>query len=430
MRGLGLIIAIVAMPAPAAEAVTPSSEMAKALADFATLPPIEANYFRYLTTYAFPEEVRRDAEKIQAFWVNSLSSKSKIVAPLKLTDTLYRIDLRDYGWDPYAWAKVTSRDPYYRIENSLLVRTDWFLTETSDGNRSPAYYELLYGLGKEPKNLDEFRSRWGVDRKAAEKFETIRAANVDEGDSIVALHNRLINRQSISTSAIGGSHWESIDFLDGSGARDITEDLFPQKFDAQEIITTLPNGLQTYLLVNGQGKRVEFADPFIAKDSFNHRGAAVQNPVSCVRCHSKSDGYFPPISDLPEALKQGLDLKAYDKATKDRIETFYLTENLAAGRIIASDQANYAHAVSSTNGLDPRPNGEKWAQLLRWYDAKVDLTQAARELGVTPERLIEAAKLSTKRRIAGLAARDPQAVPRAAWEKDDYPQLQVLLQLK
>lgn len=411
---------------------SPESEAAAAVADYALQPADARPHVRYLTTYAATNDWWQDdrpkMERVVAFWVNSLSSQRVIKRPAQVPGTnLLRIDLRDYGWTPEAWARVTARDPYYRTPNALLARADWFVVETSDGTRSPAYYELLYGPGKEPKDIAAHRARWRVDREGAKALGVETGAVVDAGDSLVALHNRILAR----VRTITGAAHESFDFRNSAGARDALENLLNPRPDAQEFITSLPNGLHVYQLGDAQGRRQEAAPAEIARDPNPPDGGdpRVRNPRSCVTCHAPVSGLHPPRNALPLLLGLGdgrlrASLLAKDKAVQQAIEGFYLTDD---GRQMRLDQADYALAVRATNGLEPAENAAEFARLLVTYEAPVTLEQAAREVGRDEDEVKRACGASVKGRLVGLAFGRP--VPRDAWEGGVYQELRTLLQV-
>jgi hypothetical protein len=428
---LPVIIALaLAAPLPAKEqpkprpVVTPQAELAAAMTDLGQLPPDEVLFTRYLTTYAAPQP---DIEKTLAYWVNSLSSARKLVNPTKLSDTLYRVDLRDYGWTAESWIKVAAADPYFRgVNNGIIVRADWWITQTSDGNRSLAYYQMLYGIGKEPKTADEFRKRWAVDLNLA-RGQKVEARNVIEsGESIVAFHNRILAQ----VRTVLGDYWQTFDTINDTGARNAIENLNGTfQFDAGEHIVSLPNGLHAYLLSNAAGTRIEFADPAIAHDRTAHLRPTVDNPISCVRCHGAVDGLHPPRNRLPELLKGGAYAVSNDKEIQQSIENFYLTED---GTALKDAQRSYAKAIFQTNGLSSKENSTKFGDLVRWYDGKVTLAQASIELGCTPDQLKEASK---KQILIAKDDRNGQlatlvtlgSISRNVWETNVFQKAQTLL---
>ena len=85
----------------------------------------------------------------------------------------------------------------------------------------------------------------------------------------VSQNNRLIEWHKFAY----GSYWKSYDFGGNVGRQNLFEHpLGPGTADAEfkhdggEIIFTLPNGLQGYLLVDGQGKRIDKGPTTIVSD--------------------------------------------------------------------------------------------------------------------------------------------------------------------
>lgn len=422
---LALFISLLAGAPQPASTVSPQSELQAALADVATVRLEDAVFTRYLTLYASPDQ--QNDWRVLAFWVNSLSSARKLVPPQMITGTLYRVDLRNYNWDIASWDAVAKTDPYFRFANNgLIVRGDWFITQTSDGTRSQAYYQLLYGVGKEPKNADEFRKRWAVDLNLARGQKATSRVPVETGASIVAHHNRLLEH----ARTVLGDYWQTFDVINDSADRNLIETLDGKfRFDAGEHIVSLPNSLHGYLLTNAQGARIEFADPAVAKDITAHLRPTVDNPISCLRCHGPQSGLQPPKNRLEELLKNGAFVISNNQQLQQDLEAFYLTED---GQAMRDGQRSYAKAVAQINGLTGKQNANKMADLVRFYDSLVSLDQACLELGTTKELLTAAV---TKTVLLAKDDRNGQlvalvrvgSVSRNIWETAVFKKAQALL---
>src|SRR5690606_23614986 len=116
---------------------------------------------RYISAYNFSGETLENGIKVGNFWVNSLSTYSVIKRMYKVSDTLYRVDLRDYGWSEKSWDKLISLDgkvrnePYFvpgavpedaeyllrekTYSVGAIVRLDYFIVNTS---LEPLYSEF------------------------------------------------------------------------------------------------------------------------------------------------------------------------------------------------------------------------------------------------------------------------------------------------
>lgn len=406
-----------------------------------------------------PTLVRPDTTfDVVSFWVNALSSTSTITRPTPVYwpgaaphvyPAAYRLDIRDYGWTVEAWEQVVREYPYTggigrTVGGLLAVRADWFIAETSDATRSTAYYRLLYtrpsnkaggGSGKsggpsviQPATAGDFRERWGVDLKGVRAFGVETGAVIKSGESIVALHNRVLAR----APTILGSYWQTFDAVDDTGDRNYLEKLQGFKFDAQEHIVSLPNGLHAYLLSNAVGARQEEAPANVARDPTLPSGdARVRTPRSCVTCHGAHDGLHPPRNAVRRITtvhgESGkVDLYAKDKAYQLWLKAFYLTED---GKRLLDDQRNYAQAVDACNGLSSKANSELYLKALTVYENPLTLTDVAREVGQTPETCKAALLPTAQGNLGALVTGKAETISRRQLEKDYYGQVVTLLQV-
>lgn len=410
MRVLLILAVIAGLPSPASEA------RAAAL-DLYALPAADRPYVRYLTTYAVAPEARADAVKVQRFWVNSLSVRKRLAFPVAVGETLYRLDLRDYGWTADAWDKLAAKDVYFRQPwvdaNSAevlayysgsaypLLRADFFVARTSI---EPDYSRFL-GLGG---SVEAVKKQFGVQEADVKKLYLNSGGAVLQ--SIVAIHNRQLERYPTIT----GYFWESRDTKGNAGRQNVIsggDNLFAIKPDGGEFIWSLPNGLQGYYLANGDGKQVAEVPPDIARDTITaFASKSVVNARSCVVCH---DAGLRPFNDVVSRLVKGDKLKLVDpdKERVIRLEEFYLTQ---LAKRIDRDSEQYADAVEACNGLKTQPNAKAFESLIYGYfEARVDLAAAARELGI--EKIEAALQRSLNGTLTAILA--GESVARDAWEE-------------
>lgn len=180
------------------------------------------------------------------------------------------IDLRDYGWTERHWLTLLEPNPaekyagypfglqrgdevaqkVYELTSCQLpyVRADWFVRNAS---RPPLYHELL-GL---PKNSETFLLGRGVNVKQRFDDDRLWRAGLTGEKSGVSDHNRIVER---------------FDFLHDGG----------------ELIASLPNGLQEYLLAKSNGERINAGPQTIVKDPNEFAGGFdIVNGISCMGCH-------------------------------------------------------------------------------------------------------------------------------------------------
>lgn len=407
-------------PIPEAEKIeNPRSiddELVAVLADLAQYQESEKAFQVYFTFYHIdnPELLKKFYLEL-TFWVHSLSSESLIKPPQPVvgSPTLFKIDLRDYGWTQKAWEKVSIREPYIRepwiphdtysvlrIEGgNNLIRGDWFLAHTSSpvkqidiGDKEILYETLLYAsLGRSPKNLKEFYDYWGYDvPKLETKLHRVEQILVPHGKSGVARSNRILAR--VPTEL--GYLYSSSDFLNSLGNKNVIENLKPDIMlhpnrDAGEHIGTNKLGLQHYLVTNEKDENVWIANERVAFDRTDVKDVTVMAGKSCVICHSQ--GLNVPYNGLLGLLQKNVELRYADKEFKLAADRTYFGplsrtyDDPERETLMEKDRQNFNDAVRDVNGLDGSTNARYFKEVLDWYEQDITLERAARECGVTVE---------------------------------------------
>ncbi|QEG01352.1 Planctomycete cytochrome C [Stieleria maiorica] len=259
--------------------------------------------------------------------LNSLSWERRIKLPQRLDvwsdeasagpdagpTILFAIDVRDYGWDRNSgWRELQRLYPYgisaefdderlheydlaiqNRTETELpVLRADWFV---ANATRPPLYHKLL----DIPDSAVELEARLEV--SIAKDFvdpKTERIARAGFARSGVSGQNRLVQR----SDALHGFYWKSYDFKPDTGRAKLTRfplgpaNLFPGKrhpydrfafeHDGGEVIFSLPNGLQAYMLVDGNDDRIDSGPVEVVYDALATSGTPlIVNGLSCMACH-------------------------------------------------------------------------------------------------------------------------------------------------
>ena len=408
----------------------------------------DARYYKFFTTYAVPQTpldlgglgiqgvpvpqtLRQAAPYVLSFALNSLAAfdaDGKSVPPTVVGPTLYVIDIRNYGWDLERWEAAVASDPYvveplvdpgayhrlYQLSGNALVRADWFVVHAMDARRQldrglkqddVIYYILIYGKGRRPKTLDEFRTFWGADVGLAEKKKADSGAVIDKGKSGVSRGSRRL----ISVRTVLGEYWETRDAVN----EDFVEQILSDNFEAGEAITNNARGLQVYTLFGGQKQLVDDGDIKLVVDSTDQHDPRVRTATSCVVCHPL--GINEASSEVVSLLKGGVRLESYDyKEVLQKIERFYLAGKFDTAAVQAN--ARYASAVAATNGLLPTQNALAYKTLVDWYAyAELDMNQCAAEAGLPADLFKSSIIATTTARLSGLY-RLNKPVPRQYWE--------------
>ncbi|PCC70520.1 serine/threonine protein kinase [Nannocystis exedens] len=396
--------------------------LAAILRDLSLLDSVRQQTTRYVTfahlhSAGFCEEQLEGYRHAFAKLINHLSLAPAIHVPEAIDDarTIYRIDLVDYGWSSDTWAAITAADPYaigFRSDDArkiqqaaqvelFSVKGDWFIEAASQ----PPLYHTVLGI---PGTRAELELELGVDVDAniaaeivQDRDEVLRAGF---RDSKVSKANRVIERHQIPTADYR-AYWLSYDFADNEGDKDILNRPLDFVEDGGEIIFTLPNGLQGYMIVDGAGDRIDRAPIAIVQDSEVPQEPEVINGLSCMSCHSEGmrratdevRGYVEK-NTLFDDLAQEQVAKLYapqedfDREQQRDIETFAasLAQTGSAGRVGGYEPVMAAHIA---------------------FELDVDLRRAAAEFGIT-----EAELLKNLSRLDGFVGLDRSTVRRDAFE--------------
>ena len=296
--------------------------------------------------------------------VNSLSWEADIVVPKAIDPDgiVLAVDLRELGWDRHdTWKSILVQYPYGlkhdkdrdETTRSLAaevdslagtpvpyVRADWFVANAS---RPPLYHSIL----DLPGQAAELERKLGVDVES--DFLLGRLARAGFAESGVSGENRVVDRHP----ARHGAYWKSYDFRRSDGKGNIFQNPLGPTFAANpfprqafehaggEIIFNLPNGLQGYLLVDAEGRRIDVGPSDIVADSLKTAGTAeVVNALSCMSCHQ--DG----MRRFKDTVRTGMAVAGEARA---RAEDLY-REQAAMDSLLDKDQARFLKAVEEATG--------------------------------------------------------------------------------
>ena len=410
--------------------------------DLKTRPESERRHYRYISyTNLWNERLadgasasdqaqfERDTDKLLEAarlgfvkMLNSLSWSPTMVFPQAIDkeQLVQRIDLRgllcfngQHHWSGSAqWDMLCARYPYGRTlgldeEKEIAqwlgtelacVRADWFVFATS---RPPLYHDLLGLPGGDGKPGADYalERMLGVDVRTniLEGKRTARAGIRDK-QSGVSQHNRLIERHEMES---GGYYWKSYDFGESVGTGNLVlhpfgpanlEGLpeeqreFAFEHAGGEIIFSLPNGLQGYLLVTEDGTRIDDGPSkivFDRDDSADVKGQ-ITNGISCIACHSGG------INLKLDQIREGA-LKAVPRGLRDEIHALYPVQT-EMDRLQRADKARFLAAVERLgirDGCDQTPCEVVRMLSLRFAE-NLTFERAAAEFGVEAREFREA----------------------------------------
>jgi serine/threonine-protein kinase len=359
--------------------------------DIRDLDPDDRAFIRYLViTDIYNTGLCGDALDLDryAMWkaLNSLSKEVDLVTPTAIDpeQTIYRIDLRDYGWTAALWESIVAQSPYsvaYDFDEARDLSADTqcdvpFLLSNNfvvDAVQPPLYHEIL----DLPQTRLELEADLGVDVALNIANEDVDRAGF--GDSGVSVNNRIIERHVLPSSGTR-VYWLSYDFASNAQDSNIFSNPLSFQEAGNEVIFSLPNGLHGYMIVDGFGGRLDEAPDDIVTDPSSPNGN-VRNGLSCMNCHAEG------IIEHEDALRDHVlePTNGFPQATQHTVEALH-PENPALMAIKAIDRDNYADALTLIGVPTDLPT-EPVNAIFRDFDDDVDLVRAAAELGIPVEVL-------------------------------------------
>jgi hypothetical protein len=365
--------------------------IARILADLRTYSRRHRRFLRYLTlaneyNAGLPGATLQRDRRALSKLLNSLSWHPRITRPSAIdrAGTILRIDLRDLQWSADQWNKVLAVYPYRLAPETAefrsiaaatgcelpYVRADWFVATAS---RAPLYYDLL----QMPTFDRELERQVRVD--VVQDIQDDRVIRAGFNGSGVARNNRILERHDAGF----GAYWRSYDFSDNTDRQNIFDHpLGPipgqNSFEQAggEIIFHLPNGLQAYMLVDANGRRLDRASVEIVSDP-KRPDRAVEAGLSCMSCHAqginfKADQIRAHVNKNPSA---------FSRADTAAVRSIYVSPARFKA-LTEEDTKRYRRAVEKSGAAWDEEDAVT-ALTLR-YEGEVDLAAAAAELGLKP----------------------------------------------
>jgi serine/threonine-protein kinase len=327
--------------------------------------------------------------------LNMLSTRAQIRAPRAVNRdrTIYRIDLRDYGWNrPIqldgrtfndGWEAIIGTSPYAipfvgdeaddirgdALTDVAILNFDAMLDVAAIGN---LYYALI-DVDVESPLSDFVLAELGID--LAENLRDGNAMRAGTTRSQISRQDRVLERHEMERRR--GVYWQSFDFA----ANDVGESIFsdPLGFNpgGTEAIFTLPNGLLAFIIADDDDNIV--AESNILFDTFQDDFVA-RTSVSCSSCHAQ--GFNPVVDEVaPYVLRNPIQL---GRDNVQGVQDLYPTPEVFA-RAIVEDSRRYQQSLTRAGA--PLTGSDPVANAFVRFNLDVDLKVAAAELGVTTQLL-------------------------------------------
>lgn len=414
---------------------------------------------RYLRFYTFthlqnnPAITEREQRLYRAALakaINSLSYERDIHLPQPLPgtgDSVWMIDLRRLGWDRRnLWSQIVRHYPYGlkydHVKDEELqqlgkdvallaggdlsyLRADWFVVTATQ----PPLYHLMLDI---PDKLSDLEYKLAINLK--ENFLRGNLQRSGYAKSGVSKQNRLLERH---TSAVTPYFWISWDFLPRRAKGDLVRfPLGPQfegnpfrkqafDHDGGEVIWSLPNGMQAYMLVKADGGRIDAGPIEVVFDRSAILGTpSIINGISCMYCHR--DGM---ISEFRDEIR-GADAIG-GEARKKILELFPPHDDMQ--RLVRQDQDVFVRALDRVIGsyLKVGPDAKKSVsefpepvgKVAEMYSRDLTPREVALELGIEKVEVLQA-KVDANRELlryglGTIVQTPPGTIKREKWESRD-----------
>ncbi len=377
------------------------------LADVITLTPSETINTRYLVlthrrnTGVCGTTLERERWAMTRL-LNSLSTffQIQLPEPIDPEQVIYRIDLRDYGWNrpvtlngvPYAdgWEALISRVPsalrFVGDQADDLVAdtatsvpflmADAFVAAASSGD---LYYALTGAAG----TLPELLASLPVDVPADIEQRTAQRAGF--ATSAESGLGRVVERHAF---AAGRVYWQAADLAAGA---DVLGN--PLGFQASHVLAlySLPNRMPAYFIANAAGARLA---------QLELGGRALSGGISCMGCHSQ--GVLPVVDEVRAFVDANRGALSPEDAM--RVSDLYVpSEQLSA--LVEGDRATFAAALDASGrqaceGTCCDRDDEPLSSVVQRYQGNLGLEDALGELGTTREAFDAGAHLIDPRLAA------------------------------
>jgi len=324
------------------------------LRDLARIERADQPFIRYLVSSDLDGEDVGTSKRAVDKLLNSLVKKSRDINLATVIDekkTIYRIDLRTYELDRFNWLQIEAKDKLNLVSKTNKGKTIQLLVSTRKPwlhsrnfieivtNETNIYYDIL----KIPDDFRDLTLKLGAayDKDLLDLRATLIGTN---RSPLTTQKNRLLSRHESDD----GFLWTTYDIvpngdnlfdnplLEGTRSKRVF------RFDASELIFSLPNGLMGFALFNANGKRQNEAPVEIVRDYLSPVFPAprIVSPVSCFRCHG--GGILETKDEIRDhVISNGSEFNVDDI---ERVKSLYKREE--SNRVIfALDNKRYALAL-------------------------------------------------------------------------------------
>jgi mono/diheme cytochrome c family protein len=334
--------------------------------------------------------------------VNMLSTETTVEQPEPVNpdETIYRIDLEDYGWDKPVtvvnadgsttdftdkWEAIIANNQYAvefvgddaddaKLDSNTTVPVlfaDSLLDAATIGN---LYYALIDVDVQD--TLDNFILNT-LDIDVVDNLEQEDQVRAGTTKSRISRQDRVVERDEIGVRQ--GVLWQSFDFEDDANDS-IFEDPFNFAEGGTEAIFTLPNGFFGFIIADANSAIVEDSDILLDTNQNNFRAVT---SISCSNCHAQ--GLIPVIDEVREIALANARTSGLNNDEVEQLRNVY-PEPADFARIVLDDSTRFFKSGLSEAGVTVE-GGDPVASTFFRFDQDITLEDAAGDLGLTPDEL-------------------------------------------
>jgi mono/diheme cytochrome c family protein len=335
--------------------------------------------------------------------VNALSTETtvEVPEPIDADETIYRIDIADYGWDEPVtvvnadgsttdfvdkWEAIVANNPYAvpfvgddaddAVQDSgttvPVMFADSMLDIATIGN---LYYALINVNVQD--TLDNFilnDLQIDVVQNLIDE-EQVRAGTTK---SRISRQDRVVQRDDIEVRQ--GVLWQSFDFLADDANQSIFEDPFGFAEGGTEAIFTLPNGFLGFVIADENSNIVEDSDILFDTNQNNFRAVT---SISCSNCHA--GGLIPVVDEVRDIALQNARVSGLNADEVEQLENVF-PEAQEFARIVETDSTQFFKRALSQADV-PAEGSDPVSTVFFRFDQDIVITDAAGDLGLTPDDL-------------------------------------------
>jgi mono/diheme cytochrome c family protein len=334
--------------------------------------------------------------------VNALSTETTVEVPVAVDgdQTIYRIDLADYGWDQAVTvvnadgSTTDFNDKWEALAANNLYAVPFVGDDADDAvqDSGTAFPVMLADslldaatIGNLYYAMIDVNVQDTLDNFVLNDLDIDVVANLADSDQVragttksrISRQDRVVQRDEIGIRQ--GVLWQSFDFED-----DQNESIFENPFDfaegGTEAIFTLPNGMLGFIIADENSAIVEDSDILLDTNQNNFRAVT---SVSCSNCHAQ--GLIPVVDEVREIALANARTSGLNNDEVEQLRDVYPAASEFA-RIVEEDSSQF-YQSALTRAQVPLQGGDPLSAVFFRFDQDMRLADAAGDLGLTPEEL-------------------------------------------